>query len=150
MLTWIWQQRYDTIQTVQTPNPISWKYCNIPQKATNIKAVYSADCHVMYYRYSYSNSYSFWEHFTAYEFKLLLVKEKRFWCDLCDKLPRIMDTPIPLDPELCLLGNVTNLKLSQSSRKFIVIALAVSTKCTALTWRSDSPPLYIKIDIRNN
>ncbi len=50
-----------------------------------------------------------------------------------------MDTPIPLDPELCLPGNVTNLNLNQSSRKFIDIALAVSSKCIALTWKSDSP-----------
>lgn len=28
-----------------------------------------------------------------------------------------METPIPLDPGLCLLGNTTNLKLTQSSRK---------------------------------
>lgn len=60
-------------------------------------------------------------------------KSLAFTHDLSDTLTKIMDTPILLDSELCLLGNITNLKLSQSS----------------LTWKSDSPSLY-QMDIRND
>lgn len=67
------------------------------------------------------------------------AKVTTFWYDICDTLTKIMETPIPLDPGLCLLGNTTNLNLTQSSRKFIDIAFTVSRKCIALTWKSDSP-----------
>ena len=66
------------------------------------------------------------------------TKVTTFWYDICDTLTKITATPIPLDPGLCLLGNTTNFKLSQSSRKLIDIAFTVSRKCVALTWKSDS------------
>lgn len=53
------------------------------------------------------------------------TKVKIFCYDLCDALTEILNIPIPLDPGLCLLGNVTNLKLNQNSRKFIAVAESV-------------------------
>ena len=64
------------------------------------------------------------------------TKITTFWYDICNTLTKIMETPIPLDPGL--LGNVTNLKLTQSSRKFCDIAFTFSRKCIALTWKSNS------------
>ncbi len=72
------------------------------------------------------------------------TKVTTFWYDICNTLTKIMDTPIPLDPGLCLLRNVSNLKLSQNSRKFIDIAFTVSRKCIALTWKSDSSLSILK------
>lgn len=60
-----------------------------------------------------------------------------------------MDTPVLLVPGLCLLGNIINLKLSQSSRKFIDITLAVSRKCIASTWKVDFHLSIAKSEMSN-
>lgn len=58
--------------------------------------------------------------------------------DICDTMTKIINIQIPRTPELCLLGNATNLKFGWSSGKLVDLALTVSRKCIALTWKSDS------------
>ncbi len=80
---------------------------------------------------------------TSAHFYIVLgrVKVRDFWLDLCDTLSNITKTLIPLDPELCLIGNFRKIEkpLNKYQTKFLKIALAVARKCIAVTWKSDSP-----------
>lgn len=51
-----------------------------------------------------------------------------------------MEVLFPLDPEICLLGNFTNVNLRNNFNiKYTEITLATVRKCVRLTWKSDSP-----------
>ncbi|CDQ83277.1 unnamed protein product [Oncorhynchus mykiss] len=39
------------------------------------------------------------------------TKLQAFWHDVCDTLTFIIEVLFPLDPEICLLGNFTNVNL---------------------------------------
>lgn len=59
-----------------------------------------------------------------------------FLHDVCDTLALIMEASFPLDPEICLLGNFTNVNVRNNFNvKFTEIALATAMK-------SDSPLNY--------
>ena len=70
------------------------------------------------------------------------IKVRPFWRDLCETLANIIEAPFPLDPELCLLGNFTEISagLRRHKIKFIEVALGMARKCIAITWKSDSAP----------
>lgn len=60
------------------------------------------------------------------------------------KLVAFSGVGVTLDPELCLLGNLTSVRgtLKNAQLKFIlIVALYVSKKCIAASWESDSPLL---------
>lgn len=69
------------------------------------------------------------------------VKVRNFWIDFCDVLSKITQILLPVDPELCLLGNFMKIDkpLNKLQLKFVEIALALARKCVAATWKSDSP-----------
>lgn len=75
----------------------------------------------------------------------LCTKVRPFWFDFCDTMTKVTGVTFPLDPELCLLGNLTSISrfLPKSQIKFVEIALCVARKCLTVTWKSDS---YLHID----
>ena len=40
----------------------------------------------------------------------LCMKVRPFWHDICSTLTRITGVNVPVDPELCLLGNITSIR----------------------------------------
>lgn len=69
------------------------------------------------------------------------VKVRDYWLDLCDTLSNITRISIPVEPEICLIGNFMKINepLNKYQTKFLEIALAVAKKNIAVTWKSDSP-----------
>lgn len=71
----------------------------------------------------------------------LCTKVRPFWGDICSTLSKITGVNVPLDAELCLLGNFTSFSGSFSGAqfKFMEVVLSVARKCIAVSWKSDSP-----------
>uniref|UniRef100_A0A3Q3BNZ9 Reverse transcriptase domain-containing protein n=1 Tax=Kryptolebias marmoratus TaxID=37003 RepID=A0A3Q3BNZ9_KRYMA len=72
-------------------------------------------------------------------------KLQGFWKGVCKMLSDIHAIMIPIDPEICLLGNFTNSNLKTVyDKKLTEILLAIAKKCITTKWKSDSP-LSIKM-----
>lgn len=61
-----------------------------------------------------------------------------FWQAVCDTLSSIHGVVFPMDGEICLLGNLANLKIIMLL-KLAEILLVIAKKCIASTWKSDIP-----------
>jgi hypothetical protein len=82
----------------------------------------------------------------------LCMKVRPFWHDISSTLTRITGVHVPVNPELCLLGNFTSIRrsLNSAQHKFIEIALTVTKKCIAVSWKSDSPLLIDRWSVEMN
>lgn len=56
------------------------------------------------------------------------TKVRPFWKDICSTLTKVTGVSVPLDPELCLLGNFTCIRdsLNNAQFKFMEVALCVA------------------------
>jgi len=82
----------------------------------------------------------------------LCMKVRPFWHDIGSTLTRITGVNVAVDPELCLLGNLTSIRhsLTNAQLKFIEVALCVAKKCIAVSWKSDSPLLIDRWSVEMN
>lgn len=60
---------------------------------------------------------------------------------------RITGVSVPLNPELCLLGelHIFGSRIHNAQLKFMKVALCVAKKCIAVSWKSDSPLFYCQV-----
>lgn len=70
----------------------------------------------------------------------LQTKKKPFWRYICSTLTKITGVEVPVNPELCLLQNLTSIhdSLNQTQLKFKETAECVAKKCITVSWKSDS------------
>ena len=70
----------------------------------------------------------------------LCTKLNTFWHDFSDIVTKLLGVHLPLDPQICLLGDTTNIdaRLRKPQKKFLSLALCVARICIAVAWKSDS------------
>lgn len=64
-----------------------------------------------------------------------------YWKDIIQILSQVTNMTVPLDPSLILLGDDSVLPVNICSKtRFIQLAVIAANKCTAIIWKSDTPP----------
>lgn len=73
-------------------------------------------------------------------FSLKVDNNKTTADDICSTLTKTTGVKVPVDPDLCLLGNLTSIRssLNNVQRKFMETALWVAKKCIVVSQKSDS------------
>lgn len=77
------------------------------------------------------------------------TKVNTFWHDFSSIMSKLLELLFSLDPQICLLGDFTNVStlLRKSPQKFLEFA----KKCKTITWKSDSQlPIFRLISEMNS
>lgn len=67
-----------------------------------------------------------------------------FWRHILDELSTIVETPLPLDPKLVLLGIAIDVDLGRPLLIFILLALVVAKRDVARAWGNATPPKLVE------
>lgn len=59
-----------------------------------------------------------------------------FWRNITETLSLILGCHIPLSPSLCLLGDLSTLKLDETHNRSLLVALTIARKTILMNWKS--------------